>query len=45
MKSLIFGDYMDADAEGDDRLYKEIDNLNEFQEVVQNSIDEYNQVR
>ena len=24
MKSLIFGDYMDPDAEGDDRLYKEI---------------------
>ena len=44
MKSLIFGDYMDPDAEDDNRLYKEITNLDEFQEVVQNSIDEYNQV-
>ena len=44
MRSLLYGDYMDPDAEGDDRLYNEITSLADFQEVVQNSIDEYNQV-
>jgi len=44
LQSLLFGDYMDADAEGDDRLYQEVTNLEEFQEVVQGSIEEYNQV-
>ena len=44
LKELIFGDYMDPDAEGDDRHYKEISDLSEFQDVVQTSIEEYNAV-
>ena len=42
--NLVFGDYMDPDAEGDARLYKEIQDLGLFQDVVQNSIEEYNAV-
>ena len=30
LRSLLFGDYMIADAEGDDRLYKEISDLGSF---------------
>ena len=43
IRSLMFGDYMNPDLDGDDRLYEEILNLDEFQDVVQNYIFEYNQ--
>jgi len=43
MRSLVFGDYMNMDAEGDDRLYEEVKSIDEFSNVVQLSLDEYNQ--
>ncbi|XP_055503511.1 dynein axonemal heavy chain 12 [Leucoraja erinacea] len=43
MRSLLFGDYMNPDLEGDDRLYSEIPSVKEFNEVVVLCLDEYNQ--
>ena len=43
MRSLVFGDYMNMDAEGDDRLYEEVQSIDDFTNVVQASLDEYNQ--
>ena len=43
MRSLLFGDYMNMDAEGEDRLYEEVQSIEEFSNVVQLSLDEYNQ--
>ena len=43
MRSLVFGDYMNMDAEGEDRLYEEVQSIEEFSNVVQLSLDEYNQ--
>ncbi|NWI88768.1 DYH7 protein, partial [Pitta sordida] len=43
MRSLCFGDYMVPELEGDERLYVEIPNVQEFGEVVEQCLDEYNQ--
>ena len=43
MRSLVFGDYMNMDAEGEDRLYEEVQSIDEFTNIVQLSLDEYNQ--
>nr|XP_026690532.1 dynein heavy chain 12, axonemal isoform X1 [Ciona intestinalis] len=43
MRSLVFGDYMNMDAEGEDRLYEEVKSIDDFTVVVQQSLDEYNQ--
>ena len=40
---LTFGDYMNPDLDGPDRLYEEIENLEDFQGVVETCIEEYNQ--
>lgn len=39
----MFGDYMNPDLEGDDRVYIEIPNIHKFNEVVDQCLDEYNQ--
>ncbi|CAK8689424.1 unnamed protein product [Clavelina lepadiformis] len=43
MRSLLFGDYMNMDAEGEDRLYEEVQSIDDFTNIVQLSLDEYNQ--
>ncbi|XP_072136530.1 dynein axonemal heavy chain 12 isoform X2 [Mobula birostris] len=43
MRSLLFGDYMNPDLEGDERLYSEIPSVKEFNDVVELCLDEYNQ--
>ena len=43
MRSLLFGDYLNVDAEGDERLYEEVNSIEEFSEVVHICLDEYNQ--
>ncbi|XP_019624138.1 PREDICTED: dynein heavy chain 12, axonemal-like isoform X1 [Branchiostoma belcheri] len=43
MRSLMFGDYMKPDLEGDDRLYEEVDSMEEFNAVVEQCLEEYNQ--
>ena len=44
MRSLLFGDYMDADAMGDERMYEEVKVVDDFSEIVASSLDEYNAV-
>lgn len=39
----MFGDYMSPDLEGDDRVYVEIQNIHQFNDVVEQCLDEYNQ--
>uniref|UniRef100_A0A8B9IQ18 Dynein axonemal heavy chain 12 n=1 Tax=Anser cygnoides TaxID=8845 RepID=A0A8B9IQ18_ANSCY len=43
MRSLFFGDYMNPELEGDERLYVEIPNVQLFGDVVEQCLDEYNQ--
>ncbi|XP_048346084.1 dynein axonemal heavy chain 12 isoform X2 [Sphaerodactylus townsendi] len=43
MRNLLFGDYMNPDLEGDERLYIEIPNVQVFSEIVEVCLDEYNQ--
>lgn len=44
LRSLMFGDYMNPDLDGDERLYEEIESVDEFNEVAQNYLEEYNTV-
>uniref|UniRef100_A0A670IKF9 Dynein axonemal heavy chain 12 n=1 Tax=Podarcis muralis TaxID=64176 RepID=A0A670IKF9_PODMU len=41
--NLLFGDYMNPDLEGDERLYFEIQSVQMFSDVVDLCLDEYNQ--
>uniref|UniRef100_A0A2K5C589 Dynein axonemal heavy chain 12 n=1 Tax=Aotus nancymaae TaxID=37293 RepID=A0A2K5C589_AOTNA len=43
LRNLMFGDYMNPDLEGDERLYIEIPNTHHFNDVVDQCLDEYNQ--
>ncbi|XP_043934432.1 dynein axonemal heavy chain 12 [Protopterus annectens] len=43
MRSLLFGDYMNPDLEGDERLYAEIPSVQHFSNIVEQCLDEYNQ--
>ncbi|NXK36347.1 DYH7 protein, partial [Piprites chloris] len=45
MRSLCFGDYMDPELEGDERLYIEVPSIEEFGDVVEQCLDEYNQTQ
>nr|XP_020824639.1 dynein heavy chain 12, axonemal isoform X5 [Phascolarctos cinereus] len=43
LRSLLFGDYMNPDLEGDERIYTEIPNVKHFSDVVEQCLEEYNQ--
>lgn len=43
MRSLLFGDYLNPDAENEDRLYEEVKSLEDFNAIVDTCLDEYNQ--
>ncbi|XP_069721684.1 dynein axonemal heavy chain 12 [Phaenicophaeus curvirostris] len=43
MRSLFFGDYMNPELEGDERLYVEIPSIQQFSDVVEQCLEEYNQ--
>nr|XP_027777371.1 dynein heavy chain 12, axonemal [Marmota flaviventris] len=43
LRNLMFGDYMNPDLEGDDRVYIEIPNIHHFSDIVDQCLDEYNQ--
>ncbi|NWU76504.1 DYH7 protein, partial [Onychorhynchus coronatus] len=45
MRSLCFGDYMVPELEGDERLYIEVPSIQEFGDVVEQCLDEYNQTQ
>ncbi|RVE70747.1 hypothetical protein OJAV_G00066880 [Oryzias javanicus] len=44
MHNLLFGDYMNPDLEGDERLYTEVPSVENFAEVVKLCLEEYNQM-
>ncbi|XP_067934548.1 dynein axonemal heavy chain 3-like [Watersipora subatra] len=39
LRSLMFGDYL---AEGDEKLYNEVDDLDQLQQVIETSLEEFN---
>ncbi|XP_032094987.1 dynein heavy chain 12, axonemal [Thamnophis elegans] len=43
LRNLLFGDYMNPDLEGEERIYYEIPNIQTFNDVVELCLDEYNQ--
>ncbi|KFO19799.1 Dynein heavy chain 7, axonemal [Fukomys damarensis] len=43
LRNLMFGDYLNPDLEGDDRIYIEITNILHFSDIVDQCLDEYNQ--
>lgn len=43
MRSLLFGDYLNPDAENEDRLYEEVKSLEDFNGIVDSCLEEYNQ--
>ena len=42
MRSLMFGDYMNPDAEAEEKRYEEVKSLEEFYAVAEQCLDEYN---
>ncbi|XP_010215324.1 PREDICTED: dynein heavy chain 12, axonemal [Tinamus guttatus] len=44
MRSLVFGDYLIPELEGDERLYIEIPSIQQLGDVVEQCLDEYNQM-
>ncbi|XP_077977539.1 dynein axonemal heavy chain 12-like [Glandiceps talaboti] len=42
MRSLMFGDYMRPDAEADEKVYEEVMSIDDFYQVVETQLDEYN---
>ncbi|XP_069101059.1 dynein axonemal heavy chain 12-like isoform X1 [Argopecten irradians] len=42
LRSLMFGDYMNPDAEQEDRVYDEVKEINQFYSVVETCLEEYN---
>ncbi|XP_071083415.1 dynein axonemal heavy chain 12-like isoform X1 [Haliotis cracherodii] len=42
LRSLMFGDYMNPDAETEERVYEEVKSLEEFYRVVELCLEEYN---
>ena len=44
MRSLMFGNYMNPDADEEDRFYEEVTALEQFNSVVEQQLEEYNQV-
>ncbi|XP_071484907.1 dynein axonemal heavy chain 12-like [Diadema antillarum] len=44
MRSLMFGDYMNPEAENEDKVYEEVQSVEEFNKVVEYQLDEYNQM-
>uniref|UniRef100_A0A803SS52 Dynein axonemal heavy chain 7 n=1 Tax=Anolis carolinensis TaxID=28377 RepID=A0A803SS52_ANOCA len=43
LRNLLFGDYMNPDLEGDERIYFEIPDIQMFNDIVDLCLDEYNQ--
>ncbi|XP_061590831.1 dynein axonemal heavy chain 12 [Cololabis saira] len=44
MQNLLFGDYMNPELQGDERLYAEVPSMESLAEVVELSLEEYNQM-
>ncbi|KAM6924384.1 dynein axonemal heavy chain 12 [Xenentodon cancila] len=45
MQNLLFGDYMNPELQGDERLYAEVPSMETLAEVVELSLEEYNQTQ
>lgn len=44
LNSLLFGDYMAPDLEDDERLYVEVPSVENFSQVTESCLEEYNQM-
>lgn len=44
MRNLLFGDYMNPDLEDNERLYAEVSSMENFSQVVESCLVEYNQM-
>lgn len=44
MRNLLFGDYMNPDLSGEERLYAEVTSMKDFAQVVGSCLEEYNQM-
>lgn len=44
MRSLMFGNYMNPEADDEDKVYEEVMSLDEFNKVVDFQLGEYNQM-
>lgn len=44
LNSLLFGDYMAPDLEDDERLYVEVPSVENFSQVAESCLEEYNQM-
>ena len=42
LRSLMFGDYMNPDAEPEERVYDEVKSLEEMYKIVEQCLEEYN---
>ena len=42
LRSLMFGDYMNPDAEAEDRVYDEVRSLDDMYVIVEQCLEEYN---
>eukprot|EP00105_Crassostrea_gigas_P043640 XP_019927788.1 PREDICTED: dynein heavy chain 12, axonemal isoform X3 [Crassostrea gigas] len=42
LRSLMFGDYMNPDAEPEERVYSEVQSLEEMYKIVEQGLEEYN---
>ncbi|XP_013387188.1 dynein heavy chain 12, axonemal, partial [Lingula anatina] len=43
LRSLMFGDYMNPDADAEDRVYQEVSSLDTFYTIAEGALEEYNQ--
>ena len=43
MRSLMFGDYMNPDADADEKVYEEVRSIDDFYSVVELGLEEFNQ--
>lgn len=42
LRSLMFGDYMNPDAEAEERVYDEVRSLDDMYQIVEQCLEEYN---
>lgn len=44
LRSLLFGDYMEPDAEPEERVYQEVRNIDDLYPVTEQCLEEYNNI-
>jgi len=44
LRNLLFGDYLMPDREPDERVYEEVKSIDQFHQIVETYLEEYNNV-